>query len=191
MGRIGQIIEFFRSIRGDAKFDELKIDLGGGDNATAEVFRSAGEDSQPLPTDYVFAAENETRNGGFAVVGFVDPKNEGLAGPGAKRTYSRDPETGDIVAEVFLDNDGTVTTKNENGTVTLSPDGSFSAINGSGNITLGEDGNVNINGAVIDTGGNLTTASGISVDEHTHDAGQLLDGEGKKVTGVTDGPTAG
>tara|TARA_R110000765_G_scaffold244631_7_gene346872 strand:+ start:4606 stop:5253 length:648 start_codon:yes stop_codon:yes gene_type:complete len=50
----------------------------------------------------------------------------------------------------------------------LKNDGSIAVENGAGHIRIAVDGTVTINGAVIGTDGDVTTATGISLDTHVH-----------------------
>lgn len=141
MGRIGKFLEF---IRGDV-FDSLKSDIGGDDIHTSQIFASVGEDSQPLATDYSVSVSTPG-SGKRAIIGWIDSKNKNKSNPGAKRQYSRDSE-GNVVAEFILDNDGSVTVNNDNGS-----------------IVLESGGNVVINGVTIDASGNITSPATITAD---------------------------
>ena len=107
MSRAAEVIEFTRSVEDGALVADVKVDAGGGDGATAPHYADADDDSQPLPGDTVALAES-SGTGAEHVTGYSDPLNQGQAGPGEKRIYSRDPITGLVVAEVWLKGDGTV-----------------------------------------------------------------------------------
>lgn len=94
---------------------------------------------------------------------------------------------------VWLKNDGTIETKNDNFTSTINPDGSATETNGSYIRTVAVDGTVNINGFIINpdgsaaspvsvtaptvTGSSSLIVAGTEVEEHTHDKGTYLDAE--------------
>lgn len=191
MGRIAKILSFVRSVIHGAKVSDVKVDPGGGANITAQHFAPAGDDSFPLTTDYVYIG-NVPRQGNGVALGYIDPINEPKALEGGKRIYARDPSDGSVIAEVWLKNDGTVVTSNENGSYELKPDGSQKGDNGSGSFELQAGGNFVVNGVTIDTAGNITTAAtitgatvaatssltvaGTTMEDHTHN--QPNDGAG-------------
>lgn len=86
-------------------------------------------------------------------------------------------------------NDG-VRIRNKSGSqeIWVKNDESISMKNSSGYINLLPDGRVDINGLIIDTSGNATTASGISLDEHGHQPG-TYNVSGTPVTGEAGDPT--
>ena len=106
MGLIAVLKSFSRVIRNGANVSDVKVDAGGGDNKTAEHFSAPGDDSSPLPGDYAMMASTR-KSGGLAAVGYIDPANEHITGPGGKRIYSRS-ENGVIVADIWLKNDGSI-----------------------------------------------------------------------------------
>ncbi len=194
MGRIGKILEY---LRGEF-FDQVKIDIGGGNNSTAQIFTPVGDDSQPLLTDLAISI-SVPQSGRRIVVAWVDQKNPNISEPGARRSYSRDPDSGDIVAEIILGNDGTITMKNEKVTQTIAADGSASLTNKDGSFAMEAGGNVVINGVTIDTDGNIDSPAtvtaatdvvggGVSLKDHTHDYIDSVDGS--PTTKTTDAPNA-
>lgn len=145
------VLSFLRVIRNDAKASDVKIDPGGGPNITAEHFSSAGDDSHPLPGD--FAVTNDVqRSGGEVIVGYLDPLNDQKANPGDKRIYARDANTGAMIVELWLKNDGSTVLSNANGSLTLQANGDFL-----------------INGVTIDTNGNISTSGTVNADDVTAD----------------------
>lgn len=190
MGRIATILSFVRSLANGAKVTDVKIDPGGGANITAQHFSDPGDDSHPLTTDYAFIDDVEG-TGREAVVGYVDPINEPKALAGDKRIYARDADTGVVVVEVWLQNDGTGTLSNDNGSVVLLPDGgsitttpagtfetkadgSIKGVNGGGSFELQAGGDFVVNGVIIDPNGNVTipnslTLAGKEIAGHDHD----------------------
>ena len=202
MGRIAKILGFIRTTSFGAQASDVKVDAGGGDIILAPHFGSPGEDAHPLPGDY--SATVETPRGGGAVsVGYVDPKNEQTAQPGERRTYARN-EQGQRVCQVWLKSDGTiliengvasttmapdgtVTTTNDNVTLELTALGAGSIVNSAGFLELEAGGDVVANGAKITTGGDVITAAGISLDNHTHAQGSDSAGN---TQAETEAPTA-
>lgn len=169
MGRIAKIIQFVSGTSFEAAASDVKADVGGGDIVTAPHFCQPGDDGVPLPGDFAFFSETP-RRGGFASVGYVDPKNPQTALAGERRIYARDA-AGEQVCQVWVKSDGTVFADNDKGSYTLDPDGGHTLQNANGFIKLLPDGSVNINGYIISTDGNGTTANGVSQDGHKHAQG--------------------
>jgi len=171
MGRIAKLLSFVRSLAGDAKVSDVKVNPGGGANVTAQHFSTPGDDSHPMPGDYV-ATVPVQRTGSEVAVGYLDPLNEPKALSGDKRIYARDAD-GVVIVEVWLKNDGTALTSNANGSSTLSPDGSQKGVNANGSFELQANGNFVVNGVTIDTSGNVTiptslTLGGKEIAGHDH-----------------------
>jgi len=199
VGRIGRLLSFIRVMVGS----DVKIDRGGEDIRTVEHFSDSGDDSFPLPGDYVQTL-NQTGTGRDSAIGYIDLKNQKKATGGEKRIYARDAE-GETICEVWLKSTGEVTAFNENGSFTLRPNGEYSVKNGGGSIVLqpnGEysvkngggsivlqsDGVCNINGLIISVGGNAISSSDISLSTHTHNQGRDSDGNTQVPTNA---PNAG
>ncbi len=128
MGWLGRVLSFERVDINDEKAAKVKCDKGGGDIVTPVHCADSGDDSQPLPQDIPAAVEVE-QTGAFAAVGYIDPKNPGIAKPGEKRIYARNID-GVIVSSFYMEQDGTVTITNEGGAeFILLPNGSVT-ING-------------------------------------------------------------
>lgn len=163
MGRVAALLEFVRALRGDVKVSDVKVDRGGGDNRTYEHFADAGDDSFPLPADYV-ASIGQAGTGRESAVGYLDPLNEQKSLAGDKRIYARDPATGAQVVEVWLKSDGTAVTENANGSATLAPDGLITLTNANGSIVLQADGTVNINGVTITKTGVVVIPDSLTLD---------------------------
>ncbi len=167
MGRIAKLLSFTRVLRNGAKISDVKTDPGGGANITGNHFSSPGDDSPPLPGDYVINVPTG-RTGVFAVVGYIDINNEQKAGAGDKRIYARDSD-GNEVCQIWLKSDKSVLVSNS-----------------SGSIQLQSGGDCVINGVKIDTNGNIETAgnvtasdgefSGIAFSTHSHPQGNDSDG---------------
>ena len=216
--RIAKLLSFVRTVVNGAKVTDVEVDIGGGDNRTAHHYSSPGDDSFPLTTDYALTSD-VARSGSKAVHGYIDPINDPVSQEGDKRVYGRDPNTGAPVNQVWLKNDGSVLISNDNGSVLLRPDGgsivttpnstldakadgSIKGVNGSGSFELQVGGDMNINGAVIDTSGNITspgiitavtsvnapliaatgasgslTVRGIEMNDHRHSQGSDSNGD--------------
>lgn len=145
MGRIAKILQFVRAVRDDinnSNVSDVTVDPGGEANVTVEHFSSAGDDAYPLTTDYALIVPVPSDR--FSSVGYLDAINAGKAQEGDKRIYSRDASNGNMVAEVWLKNDGTIKGTNQNGDFELQAGGDFI-----------------INGVTIDVNGNITTSGTI------------------------------
>lgn len=170
MGRVGRLLSFVRALRGSAKLSDVKVDRGGGDNRTPEHFSSPGDDSFPLPGDFV-ALLPQHGTGRDSAVGYIDPKNTQTAAEGEKRIYSRNPATGAAVAELHLKNDGSAVLSNASGILTLQVNGDF-----------------NINGVIIKASGDVTmpnslVLNGKELDGHTHTQADDSGGNSEADTG--------
>lgn len=101
MGLVGTIKEFLRTtLEGSVPVTDVKIDEGGDDNTTAELYQPSGFDGNPLPDDFVVAMRVPGKDR-FVVVGYLDPINEPTTEPGETRAYSRDAD-GNILCAVKL-----------------------------------------------------------------------------------------
>lgn len=76
---------------------------------------------------------------------------------------------------------------NQSAASTIKPSGEVTTTNGAGYITLQAGGDVEVNGATITTGGDVVTASGVSLDNHPHSQGVDSGGDSQQ---PTDPPTA-
>jgi hypothetical protein len=160
-GFLATIVEFLRSVVDGAQAPEAKVDRGGGDALTAYHFAPPGDDSQPLPGDVAFLGRDEGA-GNAQLLGYQDPRNAGVAGPGEKRIYARSSD-GTPVCEVWLKTDGSVVVSNDAVSVELGADGAALIENEQGSVELGADGAIaltNAQGSVdIDASGNVTATT--------------------------------
>jgi hypothetical protein len=164
VGLTAKLLAFTRIVRRGANANDVKASLGGGENMTAEHFSAPGDDSNPLPGDYI-ALVNSTGSGSKLAVGYLDPKNQQKAEAGEKRIYSRDGD-GAQVAEIWLKSDGTLVVNSTGPVEISSPDSSVTvncstAVVNSDSIDLGAAG-----------GGGLITTQ--SIDPFT--GGPHIDG---------------
>lgn len=106
MGLVATVKKFVRGDDEGTPVPEVDLDPSDTDLYTAEIYAGSGVDAPPLPDDAVHVTEGP-ESGSGVVMGYLDPKNEGIALPGERRTYSRD-EDGEIVAVLYLTRDGTI-----------------------------------------------------------------------------------
>lgn len=104
MGIVGKVLSFVRETVEGVPIAHVKIDPGGGNNLTAEHTQPAGQDSQPLPGDYMIPVR-DVRSGELIGVAYFDPNNPGIAAKGEWRAYARNA-SGGIVAVIYLKNNG-------------------------------------------------------------------------------------
>lgn len=184
MGFIGRVVQFTRIVKNGVLVSFTTVNPGNGQpNITAEHVAPPGDDSHPLPSDYVKVSA-DSGTGRKTVVGYYDPQNEAVAAVGEKRLYSRNAD-GEIQAEVWLNNDGTISGTNSEGGFTYSPSGTFEVTNSSGTFSLNSSGQIDgqnssgfftlqsggamkINNATITTDGDVVTSDGISLRNHLH-----------------------
>jgi hypothetical protein len=157
MGLIAKILGYARK---DTESDDITADPGGGNLVTANPAQPAGDDSQPLPGDYVAAVRVPGLNR-MVSVGVFDTQSERISGPGEKRLYGRSAD-GDTVCHVWLKADGTVLVSNGSGAITLQPDGVVD-INGA---TIGTDGTITSPTSVVSPS---VVADGKELTDHDHD----------------------
>jgi hypothetical protein len=184
MGRLAVLLSFLRTTKNSAKVSDVKVNPGGGANVTAEHFSAAGDDSHPIPGDFV-ALNGDSGTGREVAIGYLDPTNAPKALTGDKRIYARG-SNGMLIVEVWLKNTGEATSVNANGSVTLQPDGgtlittpastfdakadgSIKGANGNGSFELAVNGDFLVNGVTIDTSGNISTAGTLNADDITAD----------------------
>lgn len=168
MGFISQILKFSGR--------KVTIDPGGGNLITSEDYRPAGDDSQPLVTDYALNV-HVVRTGNACTVGYTDLKNSPKAAAGDKRLYARDSSSGTEVAEIWIKNSGDIDISNSAGEIKLSNGGEIDITNSIGHIKLLSNGNIDANGVIITPAGTLTattidatnlTINGLSFAAHVH-----------------------
>lgn len=194
---ISVVLSYARKVRNGANVSDVKHDPGGGANETGEHFQAPNADCVPLPGDYA-ATVPVQRTGGEVPVGFIDPKQNQTAKPGESRVYARDA-SGTEVAQVYVKNDGTVETSNDNGSTTLSPDGTITAqgpvasgslaadgtitlTNGPGSFIMAPDGTVTINGfTILPTG---AASSPVSVEAPLVGGATMAAGSALTLAGV-------
>lgn len=131
MGLIGKLLQFVRGDVDGVTVADSVIDPGGGDNLSAPHYACPGDDSQPLADDFV-ATTTGTGAGAETAVGYLDPKNAGVAEPGEKRIYARKTD-GTICAVVHLKNNGDVVLESVDGSVVVK-------LGADGNVRLGANG---------------------------------------------------
>jgi hypothetical protein len=162
VGGVAKLLSFVRRVRRAANVSDAKVNTGGGPNITAEHFSTPGDDSHPLPGDFVLLVQVQ-QTGRSAAAGYLDPLNEQTAGPGERRIYSRD-SAGATVSTIWLKNTGDVLIDN-----------------GAGSIELQASGDVVINNVIITPAGDICTptkittpsiiVNGVEVDQHGHPQG--------------------
>jgi len=114
---IAKLLSFARAKVGDTHVSDVKCDPGGGANVTAQHFGPAGDDSHPLPGDFVGLAPGPG-SGREQVTGYIDGSSAPKAEAGEKRIYSRDAD-GKVVAEAWLKKDGGLEFASLEGGITL------------------------------------------------------------------------
>lgn len=172
-GVIGKLLSFVRVEREGAKLSDVKVDIGGAEILTAEFNQPSGDDAFPLVGDYPTAIRIP-RSGRVLVIGFVEPDALQKALEGDKRIYARKADRSEAV-EVWLKSDGTALIDNENGSAELRPDGSYRIQNSNGFIELQADGIVNINGATINTTGDIESPTTVLAPSIVADGKELAD----------------
>jgi hypothetical protein len=121
VGRIAFVVSFETNTDGGENIDDVKVDVGGGEVLLASHFTPPGVDARPLAGDYV-ATTSYPGGSEEAAVAYADADNEGAAGEGEVRLYSRD-STGAVVAAVHCKADGSIRIDNDAGYIELQAGG--------------------------------------------------------------------
>jgi len=167
MGQIATVISTERVTGDDGNpIVEVRCDAGAGP-ITAELLQPSGDDSLPLPGDFVALVEGPGQGTQLAVA-TCDGKNTGTSAAGERRLYARKNADGTIVSDLWLKGDGTIAIRGlvNGGSATLDP----------------SDGSWNLNGVKIDKQGNLTApgeitakaatpATAVKLSTHLHPTG--------------------
>ncbi len=165
--RTGVVQSFERITTDDgASLIEVTIDAGGGEILKVEHVADAGDDSPPLPGDFVAISES-TGQGALRAAGYVDAVNPGEALGGEKRIYGRVPDGTSIAGYFRIHGDGLIEIKG------LAAGEAYKI----GKVTIDKDGN-------ITTPGEITAKSDsapVNLSTHLHGSG----------TGPTTAPTPG
>lgn len=179
MGSVGKLLSFVRRVRNGANVSDTTADPGGGPNITAEHFAAPGDDSHPLPGDYVLLLPVR-QTGRAAAAGYLDPKNEPLAAAGERRLYARDGSA-NVIATVWIKNTGDVVIEGPAATFEVLASGAVKADNGAGSFELQPGGDVVINNVTITPAGDITTptkittpsavVNNVEVADHNHTQG--------------------
>lgn len=169
MGFLASVVEFLRKDDQGTPTPEVKCDSGDGDPVTAGHFAPPGTDARPLPGDVAYLGD-DLGKGNAQAVGYQDPNNAGLAGPGEHRIYARGSD-GAIVATAWLKSDGSIRIENDSGTLELGADGGLTITAGEASASLSADGAIVLTGAqaaaelAADGAINLSNAAGgVAVD---------------------------
>jgi hypothetical protein len=142
VGFLATVIEFLRSSDQGTPTPEGKFERGGDDPVTAFHFAPPGTDAHPLPGDVGYLGD-DLGAGNAQALGYQDPKNAGVAGPGEHRTYARAAD-GSIVGELWLKADGSILARSvlAGSSAELGADGSISLANAAGGLAIDAAGNV-------------------------------------------------
>lgn len=127
----------------------VRSSLGANQVRVGVLAQPSGEDSVPLSTDKMILVPTE-RAGIYAAVAAVDTGNDPLALPGEKRLYARNA-SGEVVAYLWLRNDGRMGLVNEHG-VDISVMGDSLSLTAPGGVVCQND--LTVNGG-LDIQGNL------------------------------------
>lgn len=166
MSRVAVVLSFDR-VASDSEGHgvDVKADPGGAAPVTVPHFADPGDDSCPLPGDFV-ALESSSGAGAEHATGYADVQNAGKALAGEKRIYARDG-AGGVVVELWLKGDGSIVLSNQAGSFELAPNG---------DVTI--SGSLHAKGEVTAKAG---TPQQVTVTQHLHGTG----------VGPTTAPTPG
>lgn len=149
-GEIGRVTEY------DADGEtgpEVTGVMGGeaegseGDPVGMDHFGPSGDDSPPLPGDFVAAVPLDEDDEESAAVAYAD-ETARVAKGGEKRIYARNSE-GVVVSSAFLKGDGSVTITNDKATVDLTPTGAIKLSNSAASVEIAVDGSIKLDGPTV------------------------------------------
>ena len=168
---IGDVLETLRGVVNGDQLTTVKADPGSGNTGVPQLFSCSGVDALPLEGDKALAV---AADGIDATGGFADTRTPPEALQGEILLYSRQPGQPAVrVGRVWVKQTGEIAISNPSGSFTLKPDGSVDA-----------------NGATITTDGDVVSASGISLSNHTHPASTTATvGTGSAGTVTVDPPS--
>lgn len=156
MGLIGKVIKSYIS---KLSGSSLNAQFGSteefaGDERTVQYFGPCNEDFAP-PENCETYNKNLGRDAGYLIsIAYHNQLIAPVAVHGERRLYSTNQAGDTVMAEVFLKQDGVILIKNS-----------------IGEFEMATDGTVTINGAQITPTGDFITASGKSLNLHTHPQG--------------------
>lgn len=107
VSRYAEILAVERKLKDGETVTEVRVDQGGGDNATAEHVSPPGDDSCPIPSVDVASVLDSAGEGNTQAIGYSDTRNPPKTAPGERRLYVRE-EDGTLVAELWLKHDEAV-----------------------------------------------------------------------------------
>ena len=136
---------------------EVKVDQADQTLLTLENFPPLGDDSPPLAGDFV-AIKDSTGRGNSQAVGYIDPKNPGVALGGEKRFYARSPTDGSVICSGWLHGDGLIEFES------LKTGVAFKF----GLVTIDDQGNILTPGEITAKAG---TPQLVTLTQHTHPTG--------------------
>ena len=99
--RYADILAVERTIVDGIHSTDIRVDMGGGDIATADHVADSGDDSCPIPGVDLAIVDEVSGEGNLLAGGYADPNNAPKTAPGEKRIYCRD-ENGVEVAELWF-----------------------------------------------------------------------------------------
>lgn len=126
MGRIARLLKTEID-----KYILQTVEAHYGQNQLCDSYGPAGDDAPPLPDDRVLLEKVEG-SGIFVSCGCL-AISQG-AEPGEKLIYSRDPDSKELKAKIYLKKDGSI--EIEGASLTIKPNGNFEVDAGSNEIKL-------------------------------------------------------
>jgi hypothetical protein len=140
MARYAQVISVERTTEEGSHVVNVKVDPGSGNTVTAEYVAPPGDDSLPLPGDFVALVPIEGE-GREQAVGYTDPKNLGKSANGEIRRYARKSD-GTPTAHIWMKNDGSILIEclSSDVPITIHSTGTLSLLSDADDIRLGQGG---------------------------------------------------
>jgi len=107
MGRIAYVISTEPNTSDGESTMDVKVDLGGGDEALIPMYLPPGDDSRPVSGDYAILVDHPG-DARYSCIGFIDAETPSETEDGERLIYSRD-SSGARAGYIHLKRDATVT----------------------------------------------------------------------------------
>ena len=144
MGRIGRLIKTEID-----KYILQTVETHYGQNQLCDQYGPSGEDAPPIKDDRVLLVKVEG-SGRFVSAGVLTQSQD--AEPGDKKMYSRDSDSGDVKAYIWLKNDGSIEIESKD-KISIKAGADVELDAGSNNVTF--KGAVKVTGVSFEAGGTV------------------------------------
>jgi hypothetical protein len=148
--RLGRVIKsYIAKVPGSGLLAQwLAVEEFAGDERKAQVFGACNEDFAPPNNCKTIDVALGVDRGFLAAVAYRNELITPIAEPGERRLFSTNAAGDTVMTEVYLQDDGTVEIKNDNGSIKLAVGGRVLVENANGSIDLKATGAIELTSAV-------------------------------------------